>query len=189
MLFKLIRRWPRLKARLFTALARPSFFAIGKGTVLLLPVRTGGERWIALGANVYVGADSWLQYVPNGMPPEGAAIRIGDRVQISGHCSITACENVVIEDDVLIARYVHISDHSHGFEDRLNPVKDQGVTSPLPVLIKRGAWIGHGVVICPGVTVGRNSVIGANSVVRSNIPDGSVAVGAPARVIRRERQN
>jgi acetyltransferase-like isoleucine patch superfamily enzyme len=60
----------------------------------------------------------------------------------------------------------------------------QGVDKIQPVLIKRGAWLGQNVVVCPGVTIGRGSVIGANSVVVKDIPDFSVAVGAPARVVK-----
>jgi len=55
------------------------------------------------------------------------------------------------------------------------------------VRIGDGSWIGHGAVILPGVTIGRHVVVGANSVVTSDIPDFSVAVGSPARVIRQLR--
>ena len=53
-----------------------------------------------------------------------------------------------------------------------------------PVLIKQGCWIGQNVVIMPGVTVGELSIIGANSVVTKSIPDRSIAIGAPAQVIK-----
>jgi acetyltransferase-like isoleucine patch superfamily enzyme len=53
-----------------------------------------------------------------------------------------------------------------------------------PIVIKRGCWIGQNVVIMPGVTIGELSIIGANSVVTGNIPPRSIAVGAPARVIK-----
>jgi acetyltransferase-like isoleucine patch superfamily enzyme len=54
----------------------------------------------------------------------------------------------------------------------------------LPVLIKRGAWLGQNVVVCPGVTIGRGAVVGANSVVNQDLPDHCVAAGAPARVLK-----
>ena len=62
---------------------------------------------------------------------------------------------------------------------------DQGIASVAPVVIREGAWLGQGVVVCPGVTIGRNAVIGANSVVRHDVPDRCVAAGVPARVIRK----
>jgi len=54
----------------------------------------------------------------------------------------------------------------------------------LPVDIGDDCWIGAGAIICPGVTIGKNSVIGAGSVVVKDIPENSVAVGNPCRVIR-----
>jgi acetyltransferase-like isoleucine patch superfamily enzyme len=61
----------------------------------------------------------------------------------------------------------------------------QGINGIAPVSIGRNAWLGQNVVVLPGVTIGEHCVIGANSVVNSSIPDFSVAVGAPARVIKR----
>jgi maltose O-acetyltransferase len=57
-------------------------------------------------------------------------------------------------------------------------------TYALPVTIGDNVWIGGGAIILPGVTIGKNSVIGAGSVVTKSIPDNSVAVGNPCRVIR-----
>lgn len=53
-----------------------------------------------------------------------------------------------------------------------------------PVVIEDNCWIGAGVTICPGVRIGKNSVIGAGSVVTKDIPENSVAVGNPCRVLR-----
>jgi acetyltransferase-like isoleucine patch superfamily enzyme len=61
----------------------------------------------------------------------------------------------------------------------------QGITDIAPVFIGRHTWLGQNVVVLPGVAIGQHCIIGANSVVNSSIPDYSVAVGAPARVIKR----
>ena len=53
-----------------------------------------------------------------------------------------------------------------------------------PVLIKKNVWLGRNVCVMPNVVIGEGAVIGANSVVTHDIPDYSVAVGSPARVIR-----
>jgi len=53
-----------------------------------------------------------------------------------------------------------------------------------PIVIKRGSWIGQNVIVSPGVTVGEMSIIGANSVVTHDVPDFSIAVGTPARVVK-----
>ena len=80
---------------------------------------------------------------------------------------------------------MYIADHTHAYEDAGVPVLAQGITGIAPVEIGDGAWLGQNVVITPGVRVGRGAVVGANSVVRDDVPDFAVAVGAPARVVRR----
>lgn len=160
-----------------------SFHRFGRRTVICLPVRLGGEGHMEIGAGVYVGAGSWIEVM--GAPDSSPVISIGDETSISGFCTITAVSKVVIGRSVLIARNVHISDHSHQFASKEIPVKDQGICRISPVHIQDGAWIGHGVVICPGVTIGRNAVVGANSVVREDVPDHCVAAGVPARIVRR----
>jgi acetyltransferase-like isoleucine patch superfamily enzyme len=86
---------------------------------------------------------------------------------------------------VLLARGVYVSDHIHRYDDVERAVLDQGVARVEPVEIGDGAWLGENVVVCPGVTIGRGAVVGANSVVLDDIPDHSLAVGAPASVVRR----
>jgi acetyltransferase-like isoleucine patch superfamily enzyme len=79
---------------------------------------------------------------------------------------------------------VYITDQNHGYERTDIPISQQ--TQPeRAVHIGAGSWIGAGSVILPGSRIGRHVTIGANSVVTGVIADHSVAVGAPARVIRR----
>jgi acetyltransferase-like isoleucine patch superfamily enzyme len=113
------------------------------------------------------------------------SIRIGHRVSATGYLTIGAVDAVVIEDDALLASHIFIGDNLHG-TDRIDlPYKYQPLARIAPVTIGRGCWIGEHVVILPGVTVGEFAIVGANSVVTDSIPPRSVAVGAPARVIRR----
>jgi acetyltransferase-like isoleucine patch superfamily enzyme len=174
----------RLKNKVFTLLFRQGFSSFGSRSVLSLPFRSGQEHRIAVGTGVFVGPDCWIEVLAPSTNESDPVIVIADEVSISGSCTITAVKRVHIGAGVLIARFVHISDHSHAFSNLDRPVKDQGVTNIAAVDIGEGSWIGHGVVICPGVTIGKNSVIGANSVVNESIPDHCVAVGAPARVIK-----
>lgn len=175
----------RVRAKTFTVLSGPGFRQLGEHTVLTPPIRLGGERFVAIGSGVFVGPNSWIEVMRFTGPPAQSAITIGDGTSIAGFCTITAVQRVVIEPRVLMARNVYISDHSHAYGQRERAIKDQGVTGVAPVRIAEGAWLGHGVVVCPGVTIGRNAVVGANSVVRDDVPDFCVAVGAPARVVRR----
>ena len=111
-------------------------------------------------------------------------ITIGSRVTSTGMLTIAAMQEVTIEEDVMFAANVLISDGMHGFENANEPYKYQKMSKIAPVVVKRGCWIGQNVVIMPGVTVGEMSVIGANSVVTKSIPDRCIAIGAPARVIK-----
>jgi len=79
---------------------------------------------------------------------------------------------------------VYITDQNHGFADIARPISEQSMPEQ-PVIIGAGSWLGHGTVVLPGSTIGRHVVVGANSVVTGDLPDFSVAVGAPARVVRR----
>lgn len=179
------RIWERLRTRLFTMACRAAFARLGAGSSIVPPARVSGEERIALGDRVYVGSHSWLQVLKSSGTTSEVAIEIGSGTSISGFCTISAVERVVIEESVLMARYVYIADHRHEFGNCDQPILAQGIAGIAPVRIGRGAWLGQNVVVCPGVTIGRNAVIGANSVVRQDIPDFTVAAGAPARVIRK----
>ena len=147
------------------------------------PIRLKGERRIAIGSDVFVGRGSWLQVDdPAG---EGLALEIGDGTSIVGGCVISAVSSVRIGKNVLFAKDVYVADHQHAFEDPSRPVLEQGVTRVAPVEIGDGAWLGENVVVGPGVRIGRGAVVGANAVVLADVPDYAVAVGAPARVVRR----
>ncbi len=114
-------------------------------------------------------------------------ISIGDRCLIGRGSGIVGHFSIEIGDDVWTGHHVYITDQNHGYEDVSVPISRQ--TQPeRPVRIGDGTWLGHGTVILPGVTIGKHVVVGANSVVTSDLPDNSVAVGAPARIIRQHRR-
>jgi acetyltransferase-like isoleucine patch superfamily enzyme len=172
----------RVADKAFSLLIRGSFASFGRRSVIERPVRLFGESRIAIGDNVFVGTGSWLQVLAG--CPEPVAVSIGSGTSIAGSCVLSAAKGIRLGESVLLARNVYISDHAHAFEDPTRPVLAQGVTGIAEVEIGDGAWLGQNVVVCPGVRVGRGAVVGANSVVRDDIPDYSVAVGAPARVVR-----
>lgn len=99
---------------------------------------------------------------------------------------------IFIEDDVLIGPGVHFYTNNHEFSDVMRPIIDQGYPKPTiedSITVRRGAWIGAGSIILPGVTIGENAVVGAGSVVTRDVPSFSVAVGNPARVMKRIKNN
>jgi acetyltransferase-like isoleucine patch superfamily enzyme len=174
----------RARSRAFSALVSGGFASFGRNTVLETPVRLSGEGRIALAGDVYVGPGSWLQTVPhNGA--RTVALVVGDGAQMSGGCVISAAASVTVGRNALLARNVYVSDHNHTFGSRSRPVVEQGITEPRPIRIGDGAWLGENVIVGPGVSIGRGAVVGANAVVLEDVPDLAVAVGVPARVVRR----
>lgn len=85
----------------------------------------------------------------------------------------------------MIAGNVTIVDNNHGYEDITIPVFKQELKSNGEVIIDEGSFIGMGARIMPGVKIGKNCVIGANSVITKSIPDYSVVVGIPGKIIKR----
>ena len=84
-----------------------------------------------------------------------------------------------------MASRIFITDHFHGSvnkSDILTPPSKRPLSSK-PVCIGNNVWIGEGVCVMPGVTIGDNVIIGANAVVTHDVPDNSIAVGIPAKVI------
>jgi acetyltransferase-like isoleucine patch superfamily enzyme len=111
-------------------------------------------------------------------------VSIGDRCLIGRGSGIVAHESVEIGDDVFTGHHVYITDANHGYADVNVPIGLQ-FAPPRPVRVGAGSWLGHGTIVLPGSSIGRHVVVGAGAVVAGELPDFSVAVGSPARVIRR----
>lgn len=117
-------------------------------------------------------------------------IQIGERVVIRPGVKMFGESDILktsinIEDDVMMGCGVHFYVNNHKF-DRLDiPLIDQGYYPPKMIVLKQGCWIGANSILLPGVTVGKNSVVGAGSIVTKSIPDGVVAAGNPAKIIRK----
>ena len=111
-------------------------------------------------------------------------IIIGDGCNIGQRFSILAGGKVHIGNGVLIASDVLITSENHSIDPEAGALYMDQPLICKDVIIKNGCWIGEKVVIMPGVVIGEKSVIGAGSVVTKNIPDYSIAVGNPAKVIK-----
>lgn len=142
-------------------------------------------RFISVGDNVRIGKNTDIYVHPKGQDSKEFVLNIGNNVHIGNYNIIGARNSVVLEENVLLGPRVIIVDHSHHYENVDVPVKSQAVTEGGRVRIERDCWIGANVFVFPNVTIGRHAIIGANSVVNSDIPPYSVAVGTPARVIKR----
>lgn len=157
--------------------------AIGRCSHIIKPLELRNMENIFIGNDVTINKHTWLLtlQVAEKQTPK---MVIGDGCEIGHFNHITCVNSVEIRPKVLTADRVHISDNSHGYEDPRVPVIDQPILSKGPVVIGEGTWLGENVNVL-SCRIGRNCVIGANAVVTEDIPDFSVAIGVPARVIKR----
>lgn len=124
----------------------------------------------------------------------GRNIYMGNDVSVNMNCTFVDCNKIIIGNHVLIASNVQLYTASHPVElgERYLHYSETDEwfrqTYALPIKIGNGCWLGGGVIVLPGVTIGDGSVIGAGSVVTKNIPENSLAVGNPCRVIRKINQ-
>jgi acetyltransferase-like isoleucine patch superfamily enzyme len=175
----------RIQIKLFTVFIRRQFGFCGKGVVVEPPFKYKNLQYIWVGDSVMIKHYSWIHAIGNIEQITGPVITLKANCHIGMGVTIAAVRSVVLEENVLIARNVYISDHGHSFEDINTPIMDQGIRNISPVTVGKNSWIGQNACVMPGVTIGRHCVIGANSVVTRDLPDYSVAVGSPARVIKR----
>ena len=135
------------------------------------------------GVNTIIQRDCWLDIAFEN-PHPGPMIIFGDGTNIGRRSTISAANMIVFGKWVLVGMNVYISDTGHEYHDINKPIIFQGITTTNGrVEIGDGTWIGTNAVIL-GVKIGEQCVIGASSVVTRDIPDYSVAVGNPARVIK-----
>jgi len=144
----------------------------------LIDARGDGETGVIIEEEVIFGRNCTIQakYGP---------IRIGRKTNIGPHCVMSATSEVILGEQLLIGALCYIGGGSY-HSDRIDiPIMEQGVYSKGPVIIEDDVWIGAHSVILAGVHIGRGAVIGAGSIVTRDIPTLSVAVGNPAKVIRK----
>lgn len=168
--------------------------AIGRGVVLRVP------QAIKLGSGVLID-----DYAALDVRGSDAGISIGDHVSIgrmstiaakhgyidlASGCNIGSCcrvatnSRVEIGESVLIGAYCYIGPGNHTEGDDETPLIARPMDIRGGVKIGEHTWLGARVTVLDGVTIGKHAIIGAHSLVKEDVPDGGVAVGTPARVVR-----
>ncbi len=116
--------------------------------------------WCDYGYNIEIGENFFANH--NTVILDGAKVIFGDNVFIAPNCGF------------------YTAAHPIDFEKR-----NQGLEYAYPITVGDNVWIGAGVQVMPGVTIGNNVVVGAGSIVIKDIPDNSVAVGNPCKVVHK----
>jgi lipopolysaccharide O-acetyltransferase len=175
------------RGRVTAPYRRRQFAAFGRDSILHRPAWISRPDKIEIGSSVLMFHGLWLAAEQPSWQRPGPAIRIGDHVGVRPYCTISAAESVTIEDGVVISAFTTIIDSDHTFAAGRPNVMHNPIAST-PVRVGEGTWIAERVAVLRGSDIGRCCIIGANSVVRGTIPDYSIAVGAPARVVGSTRE-
>lgn len=180
----------RQRDRLTARQLRAPGFRTGRTPRLL------GLSHMDIGGDFHAGDGLWLEAVVSYGVGETRArfepkLTVGVSARLSDSVHIACLDRVTIGDHLLSGSRVLISDHAHGqysgahASDPSVPPAQRPLHSAGPVRIGNNVWLGDGVAVLAGAEIGDGCVIGANSVVTGAIASGCLAVGSPARAIRR----
>ena len=126
------------------------------------------------GENIVIESNVWFDY--------GYNTEVGENFYCNHDCMFLDTNKLIFGDNVFIAPQCGFYTAGHPLDA---PTRNAGLEFAKPIMVGNDVWIGGGVRVLPGVTIGDNVVIGAGSVVVHDIPSNSVAVGNPAKVIKK----
>ena len=157
--------------------------------LIRFPIIIRGKKYIDFGSKLTTGEGCRFEAYNNQKSKK--SLIFGKNIQLNDYVHITAMNNVVIGDNVLMASKIYISDCSHGFYsgEEMDSSPEQHPIDRCynisEVVIEDNVWLGEFVSVLPGVTIGKGAIIGSNSVVTKDIPANTIAVGSPAKVIKK----
>lgn len=177
----LCKNFKKLFSKLYYLFNKRKFGSYSSHSYILPPFRIDGMAGIYINEDVIIQEDCWI--ATDSIINSNPILQIGKGCVIGRNNEIYATKSIVIEDNVLTADRVYISDNLHDYRNPDVPVINQPIKQIKTVRIGEGSWIGIGVAVI-GAKIGKHCVIGANAVVTKDIPDYSIAVGIPAKVIK-----
>ncbi|MFZ1027771.1 MAG: DapH/DapD/GlmU-related protein [Limnoraphis robusta] len=159
----------------------PGKISLGNGVAIddyaLLDASGAGEAGINIGDSVIISRNCVIQ-------GKTAPVTIGEKTDIGCNTILTSGGGIFIGRSVLIAANCYIGGGRY-ITNRLDiPMMEQGVYTKGPVEIDDDVWLGAGAIVLDGVKIGKGCIVGAGAVVTKNLPDYSVAVGVPAKIIQ-----
>ncbi len=172
-----------LEARVLRPLRLRQFAAFGTASILHRPMWLYGVRHASVGGACLLMHGAWLSVERDVWDAPEPALVIGDRVTLRPLVSISCSRSIVLEDGVSIGTGSGVYDSNHVVRDDRVSILDDGSARTAPVRIGAGSWLGDRVTVLAGAQIGRYCTIGAGSVVRGTLPDHSIAVGVPARIV------
>lgn len=153
------------------------------------PVFVRGKKYLKYETGLTTGYNCRIEMFDTGKGVDKKLI-IGKNCKMGDYVHIAVGERIEIGANVLMGSKILISDLNHGNyseicpESTPNTPPDKRPIRTKIVVIGNNVWIGDNVCVLPGVTIGDGAIIGANSVVTKDIPDKSIAIGSPAKVIK-----
>ena len=162
-------------------LRHPSKIRIGDDVTIddlvVLDAKGESNHGIDIGRGVFLGRGTILSC-------KDGDIVLGDHSNLGFHCEVFSGSRVTVGRHGLFAAYVYLVGGGHEFENADVAVIDQERSSR-GITLGDNVWLGTGAKVLDGVSLGHDVVVGANGVVTSDLPDGAIAAGVPARVLRR----
>jgi acetyltransferase-like isoleucine patch superfamily enzyme len=157
--------------------------------LIRLPFDIRNKSNIYLGKGLTTGVGCRIEAFP--ALKKGIVLKLGNNIQMNDYVHITAMENVSIGNNVLLASKIYISDCVHGSyagnENDSNPniAPSKRQLFSKPVILEDNVWLGEFVSVLPGVKIGKGTIVGANSVVSKSLPEYVIAIGSPAKPIKK----
>ena len=172
-----------IKQDVVTSIYTNSFGKFGNNSILYKPLCIRGKKDIFIGDNTTILNGVRIQTY-NDITGLESKVIFGDNCYIGYNNTFLAGADIVLEKGVLMASNILISSENHSNNpEEATYFMDQPLICS-PVRIGEGTWVGERVCILPGVSIGKKCVIGAGSIVTKSVPDYSIVIGSPAKVIK-----
>ncbi|AKK71673.1 acetyltransferase [Chryseobacterium gallinarum] len=165
-----------------------SFFVFKNARLIRFPIDIRGRKYISVSKGFTTGVGCRIEAYPE---DNKTTLFFGENFQMNDYVHITAMEKVQIGNNVLFASKIYVSDCSHGSyagdnnDSSPDSIPHERKLFSKPVIIEDNVWLGEFVSVLPGVTIGKGTIVGANSLVSKSLPPYVIAVGIPAKPIKK----